>query len=648
MLATPSDLSSIYPAEERLNLERSVLRLTLRRAKLRRHEVEQRRDTFWFQTDKYQEDEDLRQAAQEQLWAQQRAMREQASLQPLSTCVAELRRWQGVQRAAHEHKCSQLRGRRNAEEGDLQWRIFCARLAHDSCGALCVVPLTPEQIRYCDSAASQQLQPRSKAKDPKIFTVVRGAAIIAARPSMVGNGGPASARSTRGLVCGDLCQTRLHLERLLSRLQSSVLASDGATTASLSQATVPAASGAACAASPGNAGGRRSAGASRPQTAGSGSGRSGSTNKSERVTSATDGIDSSPHVAPPAPLGKRLPLFPLSMRLSSDCLGWLHAKEGTAVDPHLYYLVEEVDATTTGRHAHRGGNSVVSRALAEKISSFNEVTAVSDVGVDLRLVLPEGLAESSMRRKTLHLRPAAIEHLLAVDCLWPGVDVADREVLSSCYTPRFSTHASRLTTLYAPLCDGPQADAFDGTGVARRLRPLRPPELTELLRVYVVREPQPTAAILALPIAASTDEKLSASGDDEALHHLYCSLTSPTASSTMQCNLLQLQPAVPATDEASSAEESVPQPVLVEMCQNGSLQAALSERSGTRLRNSSLTPPALSCRTLEAALTSAQKTTGIVADLTARAAREANPAEPAERVNSSPGRHPRANASPGR
>ena len=116
----------------------------------------------------------MRQAAQEQLWAQQRAMREQASLQPLSTCVAELRRWQGVQRAAHEHKCSQLRGRRNAEEGDLQWRIFCARLAHDSCGALCVVPLTPEQIRYCDSAASQQLQPRSKAKDPKIFTVVRG------------------------------------------------------------------------------------------------------------------------------------------------------------------------------------------------------------------------------------------------------------------------------------------------------------------------------------------------------------------------------------------------------------------------------------------------------------------------------------------
>ena len=115
MLATPSDLSSIYPAEERLKLERSVLRLTLRRAKLRRHEVEQRRDTFWFQTDKYQEDEDLRQAAQEQLWAQQRAMRGQASLQPLSTCVAELRRWQGVQRAAHEHKCSQLRGRRNAE-----------------------------------------------------------------------------------------------------------------------------------------------------------------------------------------------------------------------------------------------------------------------------------------------------------------------------------------------------------------------------------------------------------------------------------------------------------------------------------------------------------------------------------------------------
>ena len=39
----------------------------------------------------------------------QRGAFEQACLQPLSTCIAELRRWQGVQRAAHERLGNLLR-----------------------------------------------------------------------------------------------------------------------------------------------------------------------------------------------------------------------------------------------------------------------------------------------------------------------------------------------------------------------------------------------------------------------------------------------------------------------------------------------------------------------------------------------------------
>ena len=652
---------SLWPAEEELEIEREALNLTLRHAVLRQRGARHRKETFWAQLDRRLQDEELRLMAQRQIWAQHRASREQDCLQPLSCAMSELRRWQGVQRSAHDQKCVALRGRREAEEGDLRWRIFCARATHDSCGALTVVPLNSDQTRYCDAAAAAQLQPRAKAKDPRVFTVTRAAAITLARPSSH-SAGPASARSTRGLLCGELCQSASQLEVLLSRLLSTVLATDGAPQAGLTPANA-AATSASPAASGGGGGGsnaslpssaaqqRRFPTASRqqPHANSCASGRvvvAGAAGKSDRGGGANPESNEAGTTLPLQ--GKRLPLFPMSMRLSSECLGWLQAGQGSPPDRHVYYIVEEIDASVHARYAHRGNGEPVKRAFAEKLARKKEITAVTDVGVDLRLELPEDLhADRQAPRKQLHLRPAAVEHLIAVDCLWPILDAADRQVLNSCYTPRFSTQAPRLTTLYAPLCDGPHAEPGDVLGSVRRLRPLRLNELKELLHVYAVREPQQTSAVLALPAAEHPPAGVAVDANDEVLGHLYTSLTTPpgTAPGSTQCYLLQLQPANTAAEESTAAYEDPTVPPLVEMCQNGALEAALGSKATARLRNASLTPPTLAVKTLEAALAAAEKARSLASELTTRTAREANP--PDERMAPSPGRH-RGGASPGR
>ena len=248
-------MAELWPVELSFRLECEMLELALKHARLRKKAATSRRDTFWTQVTRYHHEEDLRMLAQQQIWQQQRAEREQACLMPLSTCAAELRRWQGVQRLAHERKCASLRQRRQTEEGDLVWRVFCARLMHDSCGAISAAPLSAEQVRYCDAAAAQQLQPRAKAKDPRVFTVIRGVSITATRPAGGGGGGssgPASARSTRGLVCGELCQSRAQLDRMLSRVLSSVLsAAEAASTGNAIPAAI---------ASPAGSGGERDKG----------------------------------------------------------------------------------------------------------------------------------------------------------------------------------------------------------------------------------------------------------------------------------------------------------------------------------------------------------------------------------------------------
>ena len=161
-------------AEEETLLEREVLAHSLRRGRTQKQKMEGRAALFWSRVAAQDQQDDLWIAAQDHVWAEQSAAFEQACLQPLSTCIAELRRWQGVQRAAHERKCAQVKTAAEVEEGNLQWAIFCARLAHDSCGQLSVTALSPEQTRFCDASAGPQLQPRAKAKEQRVFSVVRG------------------------------------------------------------------------------------------------------------------------------------------------------------------------------------------------------------------------------------------------------------------------------------------------------------------------------------------------------------------------------------------------------------------------------------------------------------------------------------------
>lgn len=647
-------LCPVTDAEEETLIEREVLAHALRRSRLQLATLESRSGTFWSRVSSQDAQDDLWMEAQQHVWAEQRGVYEQACLQPLSTCIAELRRWQGVQRAAHERKCAQVKVRSEVEDGNLQWAIFCARLAHDSNGAVGATPLTPEQTRVCDAAVAAQLQPQTrKTRDPRTLSVVRAALVS------VSDAKPLSARSTRGLVCSELCQSREQLDRMLSRVIAGVIAhadSPAASAAGVALPSSPAAGSKQLRSSPG-----------RPGSSGTGSGRGATagTTKADRLNglaaaaaagstaSETASLDPRAEAAAAAvlaPAGKRMPLFPRSMRLSSDCLGWLHAHQRSASDRFLYFLVEEMDAPPLPRvrNAHKTAAGIT-RSLAHRLSTSAEVSAVSIAGADLEVRLPEssgGGVREGDERPALHLRPASVEHLLAVDALWPKMDPADREVLHSCYTPRQTPNASagRLTTLYVPLSEGPQGEA-DGValGAGRRLRPLRQAELMELIRIYVVREPQPAAASLVLPLGNQHDERASeirAHDDDEVLQHIYCTLAAPggAASANGQCYVLQMQHSAASSGDAAPPDEAVATPPLIELCQNGALKEAFKATT-MQLRKSAVVPPSLTVDQMKGVVAGAQKAASQLADVTAAATLELQgasaPPAPAQRSSSS-------------
>ena len=620
--------------EMELQLEEDALRLAIRAAKQRESAMRQRAKALWDRVDARQVEYDMWLEAQQVVWAEQRARLEQACLEPLGTIACELRRYQAQQHAAHDRKCAQVKARQEIEQGNLQWSIFCARLAHDSFGALTAAPLTTEQVRVCDAAVQHQLQPRAKAKDPRAFTVLRAAAI-----SLASGTGGISARSTRGLVCSELCQTREHLDGLLMRLISTVLASAegvgtgpaaGVGTNAPGQATsapTPAAA-AAAAAMPGSPARMRGGGNSA-------SGNCGATTSAARSAQLGSGRCAAAVAAgKPAELqitlpGKRMPLFPRSMRLSSDCLGWLHVTQRTVSDPHVYFLAEEMDApprqrpSRGGAGARRPDDTPSVRSLAEQLVASAEVAAISIAGADLQVLLPDSDSDDSPH---LHLRPASVEHLLAVECLWPEMDPADRQVLTSCYTPRETPHACMLSTLYVPLADTPHAES-EKLGSARRLRPLRQHELQELLRVYVVRKPKPTAATLALPLVPSNDvraRELRTHDGDEVFEHLYCTASAPSTGTGI-AYVLQLVPARespdPTAEDADTDAAETSQ--LVELVQSGAVYESMKATiSSFKLRCAGLTPPSHAVTVLEASLASAQKTRNANAALTAAISKE--------------------------
>jgi hypothetical protein len=327
-----------------------------------------------------------------------------------------------------------------------------------------------------------------------------------------------------------------------------------------------------------------------------------------------------------AAVGKRMPLFPRAMRLSSDCLAWFHASQRSTSDPHVYYILEELEAPPLPRS--RGARrtwATSTRGIAETLAASTEVSAVSIAGLDLRVRLPE--RDDGAEPPPIHLRPASVEHLLSVDCLWPRMDPSDRQKLSSCYTPRETPHACRLTTLYVPLSDGPQADqhADLALGTHRRLRPLRLFELLELLRIYAIREPQPVAATRARPLAPAHDERaaeLRTAPDDEVLQHVYCTLTPPGSApgGGGQSYILQLQLTSVASADSTDSELSLSTPPLVDLCQNGVLQEAL--RATLRLRKAGVVPPSLAVDQLKQALSATQKAASALTDLTQQTRRE--------------------------
>ena len=110
------------------------------------------------------------------------------------------------------------------------------------------------------------------------------------------------------------------------------------------------------------------------------------------------------------------------------------------------------------------------RAIAERLAASAEVNAVSVAGADLRVLLPEAEEEGSGDEEpVVNLRPASVEHLLSVDCVWPKMSDADRQVLHGCYTPRDGgSLTGKLSTLYIPLSDGPQTEIDAELGTVRR------------------------------------------------------------------------------------------------------------------------------------------------------------------------------------
>ena len=679
-------------------VERDMLLVALSRCKTNLAVCKRRSAAFRARISAYAKDEQLRHITQQQVWDELHTVHNQICLQPLSACVAELRRWQGVQRADHERKCTKIREYHEHEEGSLQWAIFCARLTHDSLGALTATPLAAEQVRVCDVAANAYFQPRTKiykegtemrtglgehtgigeqigqalgpaepGPGPKRTCTVRRAAAINA----VGTLGmsAASARSTRGLICSELSQTRKQFEHLLSRVMSTmvILAESPSSTSNGGAHGSPTAS-----TSQSNAFGKdfkeggvpqrarkdtrgsdkalrlTSAGALRSYSSDRVHGCGGRCAGSSADIAEGIGVDAKHDISSSMPLalvppGKRLPLFPRSMRLSSDCLGWLHASQRSASDMHVYFIVEEMETPPLQRVRLKGAsqnitlNAQRTRTIIDRLARSVEVNAVSIAGADLRVMAPKELVCNTTSTGSgtgtstspsnsvsgtddeeywprVHLRPASVEHLLAVDCMWQEVNPADRHVLNSCYTSRGTSQASKLSTLYIPLGDGTHGELIDAElGTVRRLRPLHTAELMQLVRIYVIREPQPAAATLALPLATLNTERLAelrTSKTDEVFQHVYCTLGPPGSGggTSSQCFVLQMQVASREDSMGCAREHNITSPSpLLELFQEGVVSGALQPMVKATLRNAASPPPNVNCSRLDSALKCDQK-----------------------------------------
>lgn len=509
--------------------------------------------------------------AQGQLLVQQRALDEQASLQQLAICLADLRRWHDIRRTLHDRACTHLRRRRDGVQGNLHWRVFCARLEHDTHRTLAAEPLSGEQLRACKLVFQQQLPSRAISHEGSRQQDVERAAVVSETTSG-GSASPRTARSLRGLICDDFCNTHGQFELMLRRACATVTISRpfGQSSASRGaeekehQPKSPSPAHALLA--------RVRPWAPAPERNGGGG-------------------DDTPGVMI-SPAEERMPLFPLSMRLNSDCLGWMHATPPAAAHRHLFFVVGE-DATKRlpipmrGSRATAYACSFVGGRMMQRLAACSHLVATGALGADLRIQASEGPSGSDREPLELRLRPATVENLLAVECLWQSIDDTDRRALSASYTWPIASQ-QRLTTLYAPLESGACHSSKNGrvghgcwtygNYMPQQLRPLRPFELSELLRVYVLRSPLAPLAALALPRALID-------GSD-TLQHVYCSLTQTAGGcSASECLILQIQGELPM-ENASGDTGPVHLAQLGKMLHDGSLHGALLGRGLARIISS--------------------------------------------------------------
>ena len=133
------------------------------------------------------------------------------------------RRRQGVQRAAHERQRAQVR-RDARSRSNLQGDLL-RRLAHDSFGGLCSAAHAGAgkglRGRRAVSASSRGRRARPRARAITIAPSPLCARPLSPSPDGLITGN-VSARSTRGLVCSELCQTREQVDRLLQKLASNI------------------------------------------------------------------------------------------------------------------------------------------------------------------------------------------------------------------------------------------------------------------------------------------------------------------------------------------------------------------------------------------------------------------------------------------
>lgn len=521
--------------------------------------------------------------------------------QPLAVGLTELRRWHAMQRSAHDHQSTRRLTQQEKLLGDLQWKLFCARFCHEAVhNNVRVVPL-PQELPWQREIASLV-----KATSAPLHAI-RAAAFVALPPETTALDAFASrqcrALTMHALVPGELCRVDNELQPMLRRLCEAA-ASMGPAPPRMSPILAPRsprlpAHGTRAPTPLRQRSGSEGASCSRADDGGC-SARSELT-PSPTLSAVTRGAQA------PARQRQILPRFPINLPLCAHSIGWLLDALRSHVCGEVFYLTEEFE-TRVSLHAfsaaegwqqlahapllaaweHGGGEGgpltrslrlpvrVVSPREAACYASPPPAEAAPDTHPAAAVAADADMAETNVVELPrwamagevanvleLHLRPASVEHLLAVEAVRVLLNPIEHAELRELYTPRFP-HAVHAATLYvvvthldtaagnaaassAVTAAGPEAGTSargDASGdppatklaaaaamaaVAGHvwLRPLQQRELLALAALYILRSSEILGAVDALdalrvlPPLRGCDHSTAARTTPQ---HLYCAL----------------------------------------------------------------------------------------------------------------------------